>query len=122
MKLYTLVQLPEKGFPRGAVARMEGIVVTEGTPSPAELPVTVGAGKTGIDYQFLKPLTVFLTEISGKGIVSFRYICLVFTHIGNYGRKNNKHIPNDDPRHPAVGIDLSAGGRAGWWEDLWADL
>ena len=64
------VDLVGNGFPRDAVARMECGIVTELTSSPADLSVAVGAGKTSIYDELLKPLAIDASVISYKSIVS----------------------------------------------------
>ena len=66
----TLVHLLVEALACRAVGWMEGGIVTIGAAASAHLAVTVGAGESGIEHNFLKAFTVFLLEISYKGIIS----------------------------------------------------
>ena len=65
------INLPDNGFPRGAVAGMEGGVVAIRAASNSDRAVTVGAAETGVDHQFLQPFAIEAAITSGGSVISF---------------------------------------------------
>lgn len=66
----TLVHLLMQAFACCAVGWMEGGIVTIGAATATHLAVTIGAGESRVNHNFLKAFAVFLLEISYKGIIS----------------------------------------------------
>jgi len=70
MELYPLVKLLSYRFVRGAVARMEGGVVAEGTAPAPLCPVSVRAGEARVDHKFLETLPIGALKIAGRTVIS----------------------------------------------------
>ena len=66
-----LVHLLMQTFSSSAIGWMEGCIVTIGTTATPNPSVTVRTGESGVEHDLLKPLSVFLLEISYKGVISF---------------------------------------------------
>jgi hypothetical protein len=64
------IYLPGQTFVRSTVSRVKCLVVAIGTASGTNGPVAVGAGKAGINHDFLQSCSVLFFEESGKGTVS----------------------------------------------------
>ena len=69
MELYPLLQLLVDRFVGSGIIGVEGVIVAECAPSVPYFSVPVGTSKAGINYNFLKPASVFLFKVSYKGVV-----------------------------------------------------
>ena len=69
MEFNSLFQLLVDGFVGSGVVWVEGVIVAEGTSSVPNFSVPVGTSKAGINYNFLKPASIFLFKVSYKGVV-----------------------------------------------------
>ena len=69
----SFLYLLEKRLSRDAVSRMEGGVVAICAASGTDRAVPVGAGETGIEYQFLQPLSVLPPIMAGESVVSLTF-------------------------------------------------
>lgn len=79
VEFYPLVYLLMKALPCRTVSRMEGGIVTVCAPADADLSVTIGACKTGIKDQLLKPFPITLFVVSDKRIeLPLHYLFSVF--------------------------------------------
>ena len=70
VEFYALVQLQGNGLSAGAVAWMEGCIVTAGAAAASKGSVPVGAGEAGIYDKLLETLSVAPPQIACITVVS----------------------------------------------------